>query len=126
MEFVVPWIQRAEHDFSSACYLAEKMRPVPTEIVCFHCQQTAEKLLKAFLVFNDQEPPKTHDLTERIKLCCEFDMQFSALIHKCEFLVPFAVRARYPGGADPEDNDMKKALAYAGEIVNYVKAKIPC
>ena len=125
MEFVLPWLQRADNDFSIADYLAETMRPVPTEIVCFHCQQAVEKYLKAFLAFNDQEPDRTHDLTELIKRCCEFDTSFSVLNPKCEFLIPFAVRARYPGGIDPEENDMKIALAYAEDIIKFVKTKIP-
>jgi hypothetical protein len=35
------------------------------EIICFHCQQSAEKYLKAFLFSNDIEPDKTHNLVER-------------------------------------------------------------
>ena len=75
-EFVAPWIQRADNDISTARYLTENMRPLPIEIVCFHCQQAAEKYLKAFLVWNDQEPPKTHDLIELAKLCGSFDQNF--------------------------------------------------
>jgi len=125
MAFVLPWLQKADNDFSSACYLAEKTRPVPTEIICFHCQQAVEKYLKAFLVYNSQEPQKTHDLTELVKKCCEFDVDFSVLTQKCYFLIPFAVHARYPGGSDPDENDMKIALTYAGEIIEFVKGKLP-
>jgi HEPN domain-containing protein len=123
-EFVMPWVQKAENDFSSAQYLAQNMRPVPTEIVCFHCQQAAEKYLKAFLVHNDQEPPKTHDLIELTKLCNEFGMDFSLLLPKCEYLIPFAARTRYPSTGDPDDNDMKIALAYAKDIIEFVKSKM--
>jgi hypothetical protein len=34
------------------------MYPVPIEIVCFHCQQAAEKYFKSFLAYHDQEPPQ--------------------------------------------------------------------
>jgi len=124
MAYVLPWIEKADSDISTAHHIAESMRPVSTEIVCFHCQQAAEKYLKAFLVYNDQEPPKTHDLTELIKLCCDFDTDFSSLNDKCNFLLPFAVRTRYPGGIDPEENDMKIALTYADDVIKYAKAKI--
>ena len=123
-EFVMPWIQRAENDITTARYLTENMHPVPTEIVCFHCQQAAEKYLKAFLVHNDQEPPKTHDLIELAKLCSSFDESFLLLSPKCEYLVPFATRTRYPGAGDLEDADIKKALAYAQDIIELVKKKI--
>ena len=42
-----------------------------------------------------------------------------------EYLTPFAARIRYPGGIDPEDQDMKTALAYASDIIEFVKTKIP-
>ena len=125
MEFVLPWMERAENDIASALYLAENMKPAPIEIICFHCQQAAEKYLKAFLAYNDQEPLKTHNLAELINLCSEYSSDFSVLSSKCEFLTPFAVRTRYPGGSDPEENDMKIALAYAADIIKFVKRKIP-
>jgi len=31
-EFVMPWIQRADNDISTARYLTENMRPLPIEI----------------------------------------------------------------------------------------------
>ena len=124
-EFVIPWIEKAENDFTAARFLAETMHPMPTEIVCFHCQQAVEKYLKAFLAYNDQEPPKTHDLIELAKLCNAFNDDFLPLCPKCEYLVPFAVRTRYPGGIDPEEEDMKRALAYTQDIIELIKTKIP-
>ena len=124
-EFVIPWIKKAENDIEAALFLAETMFPTPIEIVCFHCQQAVEKYLKAYLVYNDQEPPKTHDLTELVKLCNAYDAYFLLLSPKCEYLVPFAAQTRYPGTIDPKEEDMKKALAYARDIIKLVKQKIP-
>jgi len=94
------------------------------EIICFHCQQAAEKYLKAFLVYNDEEPPKTHDLIELAKLCNAFKDDFSLILPKCEYLFPFAVRTRYPSANDPEDGDMKRALTYAHDIIVFVKERM--
>ena len=123
-EFVVPWIEKADNDIASARHLAENMRPLPAEIVCFHCQQAAEKYLKAFIVYNDQEPPKIHDLIELAKLCNNFNEDFSLLFPQCEYLSPFASRTRYPGASDPEEEDVKIALAYAARIIELVKSKM--
>jgi HEPN domain-containing protein len=123
-EFIVPWIEKAENDISAAHHLAENMCPIPTEIICFHCQQAAEKYLKAFLVYNDQEPPKTHDLVELAKLCNNFQTDFSLLIPKCEFLLPFASRTRYPGASNLEDEDTKRAVVFAQDIINFIKSKL--
>jgi len=40
------WIEIANSDLATAQYLAKNMWPVSYEIVCFHCQQAAEKYLK--------------------------------------------------------------------------------
>ena len=44
------WIRIAEMNLSSSHHLHENHRPKPLEIICFHTQQTAEKMLKCFLV----------------------------------------------------------------------------
>ena len=124
-EFVMPWIQKADNDISAARHLAESMYPAPVEIICFHCQQAAEKYLKAFLVYNDQEPPKTHDLIELAKHCNNYNPDFLLLLPKCEYLLPFASRTRYPGASDPDDADMKRALVYSQDIIEFVKTKMP-
>ena len=80
--------------------------------------------MKAFLVWKDQEPPKTHDLIELAKLCTNFDAGFLQLGPKCEYLVPFATRIRYPGTGVPNAEDIKKALSYAQDIIELVKVKI--
>ncbi|MCD4692773.1 MAG: HEPN domain-containing protein [Calditrichales bacterium] len=36
------WFEIANMDLSSASFL-KNMQPVPIEIICYHCQQSAEK-----------------------------------------------------------------------------------
>jgi HEPN domain-containing protein len=67
-EYALEWLGFAEMDLSSAEFLTGK-RPLPLEIICFHCQQSAEKCLKGLLVINTIQPPKTHDLRELYNLC---------------------------------------------------------
>ena len=38
------WLEKAEHDLIAAEYLAMHY-PTPDSIICFHCQQAAEKYL---------------------------------------------------------------------------------
>lgn len=59
------WLDFAYMDLSAAEHLLT-MRPLPVEIICYHCEQAAEKFLKATLVQFDREPPKTHDLTRAL------------------------------------------------------------
>ena len=55
------WVRKAEVDYRSADGLRRKEPPVH-ESVCFHCQQCAEKYLKALMEEVGLPIPKTHDL----------------------------------------------------------------
>ena len=60
-DLVQEWLKKAKQDLDSAKFLS-KMKPLPKDIIGFHCQQAVEKCLKAFLVLHDIEPPRSHDL----------------------------------------------------------------
>ena len=47
-DLVREWLQKARQDLDSAKFLSG-MKPLPKEIIGFHCQQAVEKCLKAFL-----------------------------------------------------------------------------
>jgi HEPN domain-containing protein len=82
------WIEYAEHDFLVARMLLEARR-IPFEIVADHCQQMAEKYLKAILIQNDIPVPFIHDL---LKLNLAAQARFPDLreLEKtCELLTPF-------------------------------------
>jgi HEPN domain-containing protein len=49
-EQVVEWLVKAERDLMSAEILLDH-EPLVLDTACFHCQQAAEKALKAFLVW---------------------------------------------------------------------------
>lgn len=43
------WLKKAEEDFAGALHLSRRRKKPLPDLVCFHCQQAAEKFLKAFL-----------------------------------------------------------------------------
>lgn len=59
------WVRKAEHDWKAAHKLANEDLPL-RDIVCFHCQQAAEKYLKAILQETGLVVPRTHDLQDAI------------------------------------------------------------
>jgi HEPN domain-containing protein len=59
------WMRKAEDDFQVAEILARRHEPFHDQ-VSFHCQQSAEKYLKAVLEELGLLIPKTHDLEESI------------------------------------------------------------
>ncbi|MFH1643637.1 MAG: HEPN domain-containing protein [bacterium] len=116
------WLKIAKED------LAVAKLALPNELfssVAYHCQQSAEKSLKAFLVFKDQEIIKTHDLYKNLEMCLKFDRNFDKLYSQIRYLNPFSTKFRYPTEFDiPEFDEAKLAIKYAKNILNFVLKKI--
>lgn len=117
------WLDFAAMDLESAQFLLD-MRPVPVEIICYHCEQAAEKLLKAVLVAADIEPPKTHDLIQLCKKCAELDSAYEVLADACIELSPYGVQVRYPSNLDLNEDDMQYALTMCRRIDKVVREKL--
>ena len=116
------WFELAEADLSSARFL-KKMRPIPLEIICYHCQQGTEKYLKGFLALNGQEITKTHDLILLNKHCARYDPDFKTIVEDCVILTDYGVNIRYPFHLDINEADMKLALKSAQKIKRFVLNK---
>ena len=86
------------------------------DTVCFHAQQAAEKYLKAYLVFQGDIPPRTHDLGVLLRLARDFDDALDSLRADCEFLTDYAVEARYPDIVEPDEAAARGSLAASGRI----------
>jgi HEPN domain-containing protein len=114
------WFSAADDDLKSAEYLATMRYPRPEGIICFHCQQSAEKYLKGFLFKNNVEFPKIHDLIKLLELCECVDVQFSTILSKCNTLNRYSVISRYPDELEIVPEDTNSALQYAKEIRDFV------
>lgn len=115
------WFDRAQHDWNTANFILD-MRPVPVEIVCYHCQQAVEKSLKGYLVAQGIETvPRTHDLPQLCQLCMEKDSQFSSALEACSYLTIFATQTRYPSQIDLSDVEMNRALSYTKDTLAAVE-----
>ena len=117
------WLDFARMDLQSAKYLLN-MYPVPIEIICYHCEQAAEKMLKGALIAMDVDPPKTHDLVLLCKLCSETDSEYLSLLDSCIELTPYGVQARYPAQLELDESDMKSALRESQKICAFVEQAI--
>ncbi|NJD02516.1 MAG: HEPN domain-containing protein [Ruminiclostridium sp.] len=113
------WQRLAEQDLKSAGYLLN-MHPVPLEIVCYLCQQSAEKYMKGYLVLYGINPPKIHDLNELRKLCSEYSNTFKDIADQCSDLTAYGIQPRYPMESILEEQDMRQALASAKTIQDFV------
>jgi len=116
------WFSVGEVDLNSAKFLLS-MEPTPIEVVCYHCQQSAEKYLKGFIALNGGEILKTHDLLILNKKCCEYNKAFVEIRNDCIELVDYGVQARYPFYVDVEKHDMELAIKSADRIKKFVIRK---
>ena len=117
------WFRYAREDLRSAEFLLG-MHPRPIEIICYHCEQAAEKMLKGVLAANDVEPPKTHDLIELCKRCGKIDESYLSLAEQCITLTPYGVQARYPSDMELEEDDMQEALSECRTLCETVEQTI--
>jgi HEPN domain-containing protein len=108
-------------DLIAANTLSEHAHPKPLEIICYHAQQCAEKMLKGFLVANSVNPPKKHDLPLLCDMCIDIDKRFNELSDMCDFLTMFGVQPRYPNELEVLDDDAKMALHDARTMMGFFR-----
>jgi len=122
---VAKWVRYAEMDYKAAADMSILHHPVPLEIICYHCQQSAEKILKAYVLAQSEPLTKTHDLETILEQCVKYDDRFNAFGLICPILTGYAVFSRYPVSEDAiNEYDMKTALKNAFEILEFTKARI--
>jgi HEPN domain-containing protein len=96
-ELTEEWVEKAEEDFEAADTLLYG-RDVPiAAVVCFHCQQCADKYLKVYLQEQSIEFERNHELMPLMSLCASIDSEFKVLKRDLEILKRYAVAVRYPG-----------------------------
>lgn len=124
--YVQMWLDKANSDLKNAdIILAAQTESPPLDTVCFHCQQAAEKLIKAFLVFHGKSFPFSHNLADLVAVCMQVDPDFVAIQRKAEMLTPFAVEIRYPDDFYmPTRQEAEQAFAIAAEIQAFISARL--
>jgi len=126
-ELVRDWLTRAAHDLDAARALADVgERLLDTAI--YHCQQAAEKAIKAWLQSRDEPFPKTHDLEDLVSQAAKLDPAFGQQVKAAAFLTPYVSAFRYPGGSFepmPSREEFDEALTHARSIFDFVLNLLP-
>ncbi len=119
------WVAKADNDLL-AIELIMRGDRVPWDIVCYHAQQTAEKMLKAYIVSNQRVAAKTHDLLALLRECNRLGAGLEDLAEICKFLFRYGAIARYPGsGFEAAEEDGEKALTHARRVHARVLELLP-
>jgi HEPN domain-containing protein len=114
--FVEEWLSKAEADLTAAEILVAA--ETHDYFTCaFHCQQAAEKFLKAYLVRHQVEFRKTHDLDQLLGLASQVEPTLQEELASCGWLSPFGVEFRYPGDQPEVDwTTAQNALTEAKQV----------
>jgi len=125
IEEVFQWLIKAEHDIGSArCLLCGDIPYLDTAV--YHCQQAAEKSLKAYLTLKDTPFLKIHDLSFLVEQCKELDVEFEQIMDISPILTPYAIAFRYPGDViEPDPLDADEALRLAVDVFDFVLNRMP-
>lgn len=84
------WLIKSQRDLKAAYVLLINNEESLLDAVVYHCQQAAEKALKAYLTYQEQVVKKTHDLDVLLDICSLFEPGFHDLKDIADTLTPYA------------------------------------
>lgn len=118
------WLAKAENDLTNAAHTLKLGENCPTDTVCYHAQQCVEKYLKAMLVLEGIDFPKTHDL-ERLMALVPAGLRPEISAEEQARLTEYATGARYPGWEDIPIAAARRAVAVARRVRRDVRRRLP-
>ena len=120
------WFEFAENDLGVAKHLNETYYPKPLIIICYHCQQAAEKAIKVLIIkFNPKYGvSKTHNLSFLLQQIKNYVNIPSYCYNEADALTPYGIAARYPNEIYIDDRCVNDAIKNAEDILSWVKETI--
>lgn len=118
------WIEKADEDLEYAkVSLREGLEFYPQ--ICFLLHQAVEKYLKAYIIANELDFQKTHDLGQLIGICSQKDIEFNQYFDKVVDLNSYYIETRYPDyEVQVNKSQADNSLKLAEEIAAFVKQKL--
>jgi len=118
------WIGKAENDLLNGTHTLTLGVRCPTDTVCFHAQQCAEKYLKALLTLRGTDFPKTHDL-EALAARIRNGNRPALLADDLARLTRYATVTRYPGAEIIGLREARGAISAARRVRQAVRKVLP-
>jgi HEPN domain-containing protein len=126
LKLVHAWLRKAAHDLAAAKKLSGEGDPLDAAI--YHCQQAAEKAVKAYPSHAGAPIEKTHDVERLIKLAAKHLPEFGQWLDEAEIITPYATRFRYPMEdvpMEPERSEFEEALDASQRLYDFVLSVLP-
>jgi HEPN domain-containing protein len=100
-------------------------------MVCFVCQQIAEKALKAYLFSKGEPPALTHGVDDLCRIAASHDAAFAILRERVSILDGYYVPTRYPDSLPSgipahvyNSAAAEQALQLAQQALDFVGARL--
>lgn len=125
-ELVSDWLRLAKENLLYA-RLGIEEDFAPWHTTCYLCQGSAEKYIKAFLIWKGWELLKIHDLGKLLRFCIKYDKEFEKLRDECKLLNKYITEGRYAGDLPFEHigkDDAIEAIEAAGKIEKLILNKV--
>ena len=117
------WIKKADRDLGNAIFAMQAVDgplPVTTGL---HCQQSAEKYLKAFLQEKGVSFESHQTLTSLFDNCVAIDESFETLQSEINQLESYSIASRYPK-ADNSLEFREEAIATVKRVKDFILSKL--
>lgn len=121
VELAQLFLRKAASDLNAARTLAADVDQLD-DVVGFHLQQAVEKSFKAALAVAAVKVRPTHDLNFLVDVLKENGIEPPGPLNEADWLVPWAVSARYD--EDFEVLDRSEALAFAASAFEWAQARV--
>ena len=121
------WLLKAHSDLHTARQIGS-LPDGHLDAGIYHCQQSAEKSLKGFLVCHGSPFAKVHDLGKIIQQAMRLNSAFQQHQDAADALTPYSVAYRYPdeyGFLEPTREEFDEALAHARTSYDFVLSLLP-
>ncbi len=119
------WVTKAENDLKNAAHTLRMGEGCPADTVCFHAQQCVEKYLKAYLVLEGTDFPKTHDV-ERVWNLLPEGARPKLSLEDQRRLTAYATFMRYPGDYEPVSlTEARRAVRIARRVRTAIRKLLP-
>lgn len=108
------WFLKAERDLGLAHHAHKQGLDYP-DLICYHCQQAAEKFLKAIVIYKGIPLRKTHDLEVLLDILAPAELSVGVEFYEhARKINDYGVMIRYPDpSGDPTEADVAEALITA-------------
>ena len=124
LEVVREWVIKAEADLKTASHTLKLRQDCPTDTICFHAQQCVEKYLKALLVSQAIDFPKTHDIEALVALT-PARVRPALCDEEQARLTDYATAARYPGWGPISLAEARRAVVLARRVRAEMRRMLP-